>query len=308
MLAVGLVCYFPAGRMHLAVLVASALVIACLVNIARILAMALYPESEDSATHALQGALLFLVGSAAVCVVDVLLRRREDGGPPARGNPGAGTPPSRHAAKVEHLAALAILLGLMLGASIWAPRWTPPEPPESSRIPLGRTIGDWEGVKALKPSWRYLGSVRFRKTHYRQYQRGDETVSVFVGYDDRLDRSRSILSPKHALPGAGWHVEEREPVALEPGGLRVESVSARSGSNRILSQHWYEGTDPLFLEILRAWLATDQSPLRRPGGAWVVRLSTDLASTREERREAEARLSGFAELLLPRLPFSEEAT
>jgi EpsI family protein len=310
MLAVGLVCYFPAGRMHLTLLVASALVIACLVNLARILAMALFPESEESETHALQGAVLFLLGSAAVCVVDMVLRRREGGGatPASVADPEAATPLRRQPGKIEHLMALAVLLGLMLGASIWLPRWTPPASPEFARIPLPRKIGDWEWIESLKPGWRYLGSVRFRKSLYRRYQRGDETVSIFVGYDDRLDRSRSLLSPKNALPGAGWQVEERASIQLTPGGLRAESVSARSGPSRILSHHWYEGTDRLVLEILRAWLATDQSPLRRPGGAWTVRLSTDAAPTREEKEAAEARLRGFAELLGPRIPPPEEAT
>jgi len=311
MLAVGLVCYFPAGRMHLALLLASAFAIACLVNIARILVMALLPESEQSETHALQGAVLFLVGSAAVCVVDVVLRRREKSdllAAPA-GGPEAALPLSRRAGKIEHAMAIAVLLGLMLGASIWVPRWTPPESPESAWSDLPRKVGDWKRTQGLRQDWRYLGSVRVQKRRYRRYQRGDETISAFVAFDDRLDRSRSLLSPKQAMPGAGWHVEERESIELTPGGVRAESLLARSGPSRILSYYWYEGTDPLIWEILRAWLATDQSPLRRPDGAWVVRLSTDVvAPSPEEREAAEARLRGFAEALLPRLPFSGEAT
>jgi EpsI family protein len=192
---------------------------------------------------------------------------------------------------------LAILLGTMLGASIWMPRWSPSEPREIPKIDLPDRIGDWESIEDLKLDSRFLGSVRFRAKRYRRYRRGDETVSVFVGYDDRLRRSRSVLTPKNAVPGAGWHVEERAPIELAPIGLRAESVSARSGSSRILSFHWYEGTDRLALEILRTWLATDQSSLRRPGGAWLVRLSTGLEATREGRRRAEARLRNLGELL-----------
>jgi len=310
MLAVGLVCYFPARRLHLALLVASAFVIACLVNIARILVMALYPKSAEPETHALQGAVLFLLGSAAVCVVDMVLRRREDSGatPASVADPEAATPLRRHTGKIGHVMVLAVLLGSMLGASIWVPRWTPPTSPEFERIDLPRKIGEWKAIEGMSIDWRYLGSVRIQKRRHRRYQRGDETVSVFIAYDDRLDRSRSLLSPKHALPGAGWQVEECASIELTPGGLRAESVWARSGPNRILSYYWYEGTDSLALEILRASLATDQSPLRRPGGAWVVRLSTDAAPTRKEEEAAESRLRGFAELLRPRIPPPEEAT
>jgi len=298
MLAVGLVCYFPARRLHLVLLVASAFLIACLVNLTRILTLALYPEAEESASHALQGAVLFLGGSAAVCAVDALLRRREGSGTTAEApsNPAAA-PWSGNSFRIGHAAGLAILLGSMLGVSIWIPRWSPPELRETPRIDLPDRIGDWEAIEDLKLDSRFLGSVRFRAMRHRRYRRGDETVSVFVGYDDRLRRSRSVLTPKNAVPGAGWHVEERAPIQLAPIGLRAESVSARSGPSRILSFHWYEGTDRLALEILRAGLATDQSSLRRPGGAWVVRLSTGLAPTREGRLRAEARLRGLAELL-----------
>ena len=309
MLAVALVCYFPARRLHLALLVASAVAIACCVNIARILALVLYPGSEEPATHALQGAALFLGGSVAVCVVDAVLRSREESGstPSGVGDPRAAMGQSERAGGIARVMALALLLGAMLGASIWMPRWTPPDSPRSARIDLPREIGDWKVGEGLPLDWRYLGSVRLQKRFHRRYQRGDETVSVFIGYDDRLERSRSLLSPKHALPGAGWHVEERAPIELLPG-LHAPSVSARSGRTRILSCHWYEGAGALPLEVLRAWLATDQSPLRRPGGAWVVRLSTDVAPTREAREAAEARLGSFAELLRPNLPPSEEGS
>jgi exosortase/archaeosortase family protein len=308
MLAVALVCYFPARRLHLALLVASAVAIACCVNIARILALVLYPGSEEPATHALQGAALFLGGSVAVCVVDAVLRSREESGstPSGVGDPRAAMGQSERAGGIARVMALALLLGAMLGASIWMPRWTPPDSPRSARIDLPREIGDWKAAEGLPIDWRYLGSVRLQKRLYRRYQRGDETVSVFIGSDDRLDRSRSLLSPKHALPGGGWHAEERAPIELLPG-LRALSVSARSGHTRILSYCWYEGTGALPLEVLRAWLATDHSPLRRPGGAWVVRLSTEVAATHEAREAAEARLGSFAELLLPTLPHPEEA-
>jgi hypothetical protein len=98
------------------------------------------------------------------------------------------------------------------------------------------------------------------------------------------------------VPGAGWDVEERTATELGRGGPRIDSVLARSGAQRMLTFHWYEGTDPLALEVLRAWLATDQSSLRRPGGAWVVRLTTDVSQTRDGKERAEARLRSLAEL------------
>jgi hypothetical protein len=65
------------------------------------------------------------------------------------------------------------------------------------------------------------------------------------------------------------------------------------------------GVEPLWREILRASLATDQSLLRRPGGAWVVRLTTRVAGGDEDAARAEALLREMAELLGPHLPRAE---
>jgi EpsI family protein len=194
--------------------------------------------------------------------------------------------------------ALAVLLGLMLGASIWMPRWSPPESRELAQVDLPEKIGGWEAIETLTPDWRYLGSVRLQRQNYRRYQRGGETVSAFVGYDDRLRRSQSLISPKHVFPGRGWVAEERRLVELGPDGFPGVVVAARSQASRRLSYHWYQRIDGLGTEVLRAWLATDRSFARRPTGALMFRLSTEVSSTRGGRSRAEARLSELAELLL----------
>jgi EpsI family protein len=300
MLAVGLVCYFPAPRLHLALLVASACLIAYCLNAARVLTVVAYPGSEDSLTHAVQGMVPFLCGSAALYGVDAVLRRWLGGrGAPARASdPAAATRESGQFGRVEHAMALALVLGLMLGASIWMPRWGAPKSQEFARVDLPEEIGGWEAIETLERDLQYLGTVRFRKQRYRRYQRDGETVSVFMGYDDRLSRSRSLLSPKTVFAGRGWEAEEHGLVELGPDGFPGVRVAARSHSRRMLSYHWYHGIEGLGTEVLRAWLAIDRSFLRRPTGALVIRLSTEVPSTGEGRSRAEARLRELAELLL----------
>jgi EpsI family protein len=194
--------------------------------------------------------------------------------------------------------ALALLLGLMLGASIWMPRWGAPKSQELARVDLPQEIGGWEAIETLERDQQYLGTVRFRRVRYLRYQRDGKTVSVFVGYDDRLSRSRSLLSPKTVFPGRGWEAEERAVVELGPDGFPGVRVAARSQASRVLSYHWHQGIEGLGTEVLRAWLAADRSFLRRPAGALVIRLSTEVSSTGEGRSRAEARLRELAELLL----------
>lgn len=301
MLAAGLACYFRARWLHLVLLVASACVIAYCLNAARVLTVVLYPESEESVTHALQGMLVFLCGGAALWVVDALLRRWVGGpGAPTRSlDPVAATPESGESGRVARATFLATLLGLMLVATIWMPRWSPLESQNPAGIELPEQIGGWEAIETLEPDQLYLGSVHLQTHRYRRYRRDGETVSVFMAYDDLLNRSRSLLSPKNAFPGRGWEAEERGLVELGPDGLEAAGVAARSRATRMLSYHWYQGIEGLGGEVLRAWLATDRSFLRRPTGALAIRLDTDLPSAAEGRIRAEARLRECAELLLP---------
>jgi EpsI family protein len=300
-LAVGWLCFFPARRLPAALLIVSAPAIAYLVNILRILGLVLNPSSDLASLHSLQGAGIFLLGVLILYGVDSLLRRIPGGSEARIGEPE--TAPPLHAAWDRHgyATALAVVLAAMLGVSLWGPRWSPPEPTGRPSVKLPRAIDGWRVSRSLKPDYHFLGSVAFRSRWHREYERGGETVSVFIGYDDRLDRSRSLISPKNAVPGADWNIEERTLIQLAPSGLGAESVLARSGTTRTLNFHWYQGIAPLALEVLRACLATDQSSLRRPDGAWVVRLSTNVRQTRDGKKRAEARLRGFAELLAPRV-------
>jgi hypothetical protein len=62
----------------------------------------------------------------------------------------------------------------------------------------------------------------------------------------------------------------------------------------MLSYHWYEGTDGLVLETLRALLATEQSPFARLKPARVIRVATEFRPTPGASAQAEARLHRFA--------------
>lgn len=301
MLAVGFVCYFPARRLHAALLIAATPVIACLMNAARIVVLVLDPGSDVAESHALQGGLLFLGGAAGVYAVDAVLERwlGARGGATEPAQPAAAAGPTGRPLRIAHAIALAALLSAMLAASLWLPRWSPSGSQDPAPIDLPPEMGGWQAVETLEPDWQYLGSVGLPRHVYRRYQRAGETVSVFVGYDDRLSRSRALISPKHAFPGRGWDTEERSVVALGAGGLAAEALAARSRASRMLSYHWYQGVEGLGTEVLRAWLAADRSCLRRPGGARVIRLDTEIAS--ESRSRAEARLREVSELVLARL-------
>ena len=187
----------------------------------------------------------------------------------------------------------------VIAASLLTPRWAPPKRSSPPPLDLPRELGDWAAAEKIPLDGHFLGSVRFSHWWHRRYVKGKESVSVFVGYDDRLRRHRSLVSRKNAFPGPGWEPEEEASIELEPGGPRVHSVQARSQAARTLSYHWYEGQASLAEEVLRASLAADQSRLRRTRGGVVARLSTLVEPGRDGRARADSRLRELAALLDP---------
>jgi EpsI family protein len=181
------------------------------------------------------------------------------------------------------------------------PRWAAPESERLIRAGLPAEVDGWTKARKIDVDRGFLWTVRYRKRDYWSYERNGDEVFVFIGDDDHSDRGRSLLSRKNALPGRGWEVKERSSVSLESVEARVERVVARSGPKQILTFHWYEGTDGLASEILRALLASDQSPFRRSQPARVIRVATALGSTPLARTEDETRLRAFASSLVTAL-------
>jgi EpsI family protein len=203
------------------------------------------------------------------------------------------------------------MLATLLGVSIWMPEWSPPEGEKSAgemifgpSFELPPAMGGWRMGAALPLDLDFIWTLRFPQYANRPYRFDGQSVDLFVGFGDRADRSRSLLSPKNGLPGRGWEVEDRSFATLDSWSTRVERVVARSGSRRILTYHWYEGTDSLVLEVLRALCATDQSPLWRSERPRVIRIGTPVGAGALEQAEADRRLMAFAGVLANALPES----
>ncbi|UCE85876.1 MAG: EpsI family protein [Deltaproteobacteria bacterium] len=302
MLAVACIGFFPASRLHAVLLIVFAPAIAYLVNLARVLSLILNPSSDVAAMHSLQGAAVFLVGAVALFALDSLLRRLFPRAPDAALAPESRTPPAAPSADPNRRAiAVAAVLVTLLAASFWMPRWSGADDPSRRAINAPKQLAGFRARESLTLDRPFLWTVRYAAQIYRRYERRREAVDVFIGYDDRRSRTQSLISPKNAFPGRGWHVEQRRTLELEAGGPRVEAVLVRSGGTRVLSLYTYLGTRGTAEEIARAWLATDRSFLRREGGALVVRLSTDVATAAGGQARAEARLRRLLEALWPTL-------
>jgi EpsI family protein len=309
----------PAGRLRGWLLFALAPPIAYAFNLLRVCFIIPDPTSDLSATHTVQGWLAFFGALAFLVLVDRLLGRLLSRRAGSQAASSAARDPSRPAADAAvssgsraggRSVALAALFAALLGASIWMPQWSPRETGKFAsetilRVPdveLPRALDGWEMQVAPPPDFVFFWTLRFSQYANRSYRRDGQTVDLFVGYADRGDRSASLLSPKNALPGRGWEVEDRSFAGLDSWDTRVERVVARSGQRRILTYHWYEGMDSVAVEALRALFATDQSPLWRSQRPRVIRIGTRVGVGALEESEADLTLQAFAGELAKALP------
>jgi exosortase len=294
LLACAWAAWFRCPWWHTGLLLAAAPAIAFVTNGIRVLILVLHPSPAIHTSHATQGFVMFIVGIVALGLVDRPLFRLGAARPPAAPAGGARAPAR------WRLVPLGLALGAMAGATLLLPAWRPPAPAHPAPPELPRELAGWT-VRDGPDLGLFLGTVGFTQRSDRSYERGEESVTAFLGWDDRQLRIRSLLSDKNALPGLGWEVEERGPVEVEPGPGAMERVVARRFATRSLVLHAYRGTASVLEETLRAALALDRpgSPFARPEPARALRVSTSIGPGPEGLREAEERLRSLLTDLEP---------
>ncbi len=328
LVAIFYVSWFPARRLRQALLILLAPVVAYSFNLIRICVIAVAPTSEYSAAHTLQGLTVYFGSISCLILIDRILgrllpgkTRSEPRVPRATTNskPQQNGAPESQAASESAIrpevsdevaggfstaprssgrlstAALVVLSVLMLGVSIWLPRWSASEEEAGAEfIGLPKELDGWTKSSRISNDRSFLWTVRFVESEYWMYARDGDEISAFVGVDDRLTRSRSLLSRKNAVPRRGFEVMERDTVSIDPIEAPVERIVAQSGLAYVLTYHWYEGTEGLISEIFRALFALDQSPFRRVGLTRVIRVATAVDPDPAARLEDEAKLREFA--------------
>jgi len=296
------------NRVHAALIIASAPLIAFMVNGLRVVTIVLNPLSEIVAIHTLQGVVVLVLGVFSLVLVDRALVRLPY---LARRTPRmaerphdvgslAGAPPPLHVRAFDRrVAGFAVTLAALAFAPLWLPHWSAPES-ETLRLhqQLPPALGEWRAKRgSLDPG--YLGTLFYDDYAVRRYQvaerEGDlETeVTLFAARHRRLDRRNSLISEKTRYPGIGARLKSRTPVRIA-GRFDGELLIFRTSRGRRAVYHWDEAADSAFSEVARSFFALDRGFTRRPEPVEMFRLSTPLGRGPRERERAIERLDAVA--------------
>lgn len=292
MLTVLMVDLFRRRGLHALLLLAAAPPVAFAMNGFRALTLIFNPHSDVASIHNLQGIVMLLAGVLLLYALDGGLGRilASPAPRPARRSPG-------HVPRGA-LAVTAAVLAALVGLSLLPP-WNLERPRRPHLVDLLPRQIDGYDSRDLETDRIFLGQAGFSQLLHREYQRDGSRVDLFVARSALLLRNRSFHSPKTAVPGSGWIIEESGFRQIAGRSVLVRVV--RRGTRRLLIFHWREGSSGWAEETLRTALALDTSPWQRVRVPVVVRLMAAVGAQPAIRQATEARLAAFMEALDPHL-------
>jgi exosortase D (VPLPA-CTERM-specific) len=300
-----------------AVIVASAPVIAVLINSFRIAVIAVLVDNYGSHMaegflHQFEGWVVFLVGAVLLGVEILVLERFRLAnlnmeslfdGPMASLRVGKSI--SLNGSAIAALCGCA--LALAAATSIASAYEYAPKPVRQDFANFPRQIGNWSGREGqLEPA--ILDALKATDTYTGDFSEASTRVPVnlFVAYYDSLSKGAAIHSPRVCLPGSGWEFasfEERDFGELAPGvSGTFNRVVIQKGEQKILMYYWFHQRERRTANefSMKYYLLVDSFKKSRKDGA-LVRIYTTIAAGESNTAEADRRLRAFAESALPRM-------
>lgn len=314
---------FDRSKLHASVMFAAAFPIAFFMNGLRVLTLILNPHSEIHSVHVAQGLVILIGGLTMLYILDGLLPRilsseRTEVRPAAAGREASAVAPE--GLGLGRALAVTFLTVTLVGVLYLLPTW---QYHGRGSVGVAKTfdalLTEWESEE-LPVATNDLARVSFRQSHRKSYSHRsasansggrlfgtDAPIEVFLGVGEHLDRFKSPFSPKNALPGRGWEVEDVGQIRLEGTEAEISWRLLRSGTHRVISYHWYEEHRGLVEESLRSLFAIDRSPFARELPVMAVRIATEIdeASPKVIRR-AHSRLEEFHSLMVPVIEYLKE--
>lgn len=132
------------------------------------------------------------------------------------------------------------------------------------------------------------------------YKKGASPINFYSAYYESQRKGASPHSPRVCMPGGGWQISDLS--RIQVGELPVNRIIIKKGKSVQLVYYWFQQRGRLIAnEYWMKWyLFKDALLLNRTDGA-LVRVTT-MVSPNENVQDADNRLQGFTQHLLPVLP------
>ena len=165
---------------------------------------------------------------------------------------------------------------------------------------------EWKGWEGLDRPFTEEILENLGVTEYlsRDYRKGNEMVSLYVGYYSSQREGEQIHSPKHCLPGGGWFkLSERIRRVPVEGAGEVDLIEAsyKKGNYHVVMLYWYHVKDRYVTNDYALKLSMIYNSLvHRRNDAAFVKFSVYYPEG-GEMKEAVDRIEGFMGEFVPLL-------
>lgn len=172
---------------------------------------------------------------------------------------------------------------------------------------LPEVKGDWRMTRDHEFSAEILNKLRPTDYLSRSYV-GEQgrRIALYIGYHNGGPQSGEIHSPKHCLPGGGWHELSSNVTRLEtPNGEKLKMVKAVYAKNRrqVTFFYWFQVMDsPVTSEYnLKLRQIVNQLIHGRKDAAF-IRISTLGADEADEEETVRSFLNAYYQPIIDILP------
>ncbi len=163
-----------------------------------------------------------------------------------------------------------------------------------------QNIDGWQGRSQFF-SKGVLDQLRVSDYIMREYRSEDDRVAIYLGYYETQGEGRQIHSPKHCLPGSGWHSVAEQVRTVDVGGEKINLIQAvyQKDEAKEVFLYWYQMKDETITSdyTLKMKMVLNSLKYGRNDAAF-VRLSAPVTSTVDE---AVRTVEDFMGDFLPRL-------
>jgi exosortase D (VPLPA-CTERM-specific) len=317
-LAFLMACFFRAAAWKRALVFLSSIPITLLMNSLRIAAIGVMvdrwgPSMAEGLLHEVQGWMVFMLSTACLVLVVIMLARFGRDRRPWRELFSAESPaplPSDQPRRVRTMPRAAVAAGLAVMAFSAGALAMPstygvvPARETFTSFPLG--LGDWAGKRQSLESV-YLDQLKLDDYLLVDYSgSGAPPVNLYVAWYDTQSAGEATHSPRACMPGGGWRIEDLRqiPVAnVRIGGraLRANRALIQYGEQRELVYYWFQQRGRVVTnEYLVKWyLLIDSIARHRTDGA-LVRVIVPIPLGGSEA-EADREVQSFIALAAPHL-------
>lgn len=172
-----------------------------------------------------------------------------------------------------------------------------------SSIP--KSFEGWESADQAFPT-DVLENLRVDEYLMRRFQKGNDSVWLYVGYYKNQKEGAMPHSPRHCYPGSGFNPIRNDIVSIPVNYLGVSEIRPNryvfaKGAEREIVIYWYQSRGRVIANeyVEKVYLIRDAILRNRSDGA-LVRFS--MSATAETEESATRRLIVFVSDYYPNIP------